>query len=89
MFVSVEDGLEEYVFSTLRAKYAGNPMVNPNIDDFYRYRIEDMIVINKLPTESLKVNTCFWNTRIEKILVYSDRQTYDINDTRKRICKYL
>ena len=69
VFVSVEDGLEEYVFSTLRGEYTGNLMVNPNIDDFYRYRVEDMIVINKLPTESLKGKTCFWNTRLEKMLV--------------------
>lgn len=69
LFLSVEGGLEEDVFSTLWEKHSGSVMLKPDIDDLYRYMTEDIIVIEKLPSESPKGIRAFWDTRIEKWLV--------------------
>jgi len=69
LFLSVEGGLEEDVFSTLWEKHSGSVMLKPGIDDLYRYMTEDIIVIEKLPSESPKGIRAFWDTRIEKWLV--------------------
>ena len=69
LFLSVEGGLEEDVFSTLWEKHSGSVMLKPGLDDLYRYMTEDIIVIEKLPSESPKGIRAFWDTRIEKWLV--------------------
>lgn len=69
LFVSVEGGLEEDVFSTLWENHRGSVMLKPSINDLYRYMTENTIVIEKLPTESPKGIDAFWDTRLEKMLV--------------------
>ena len=69
LFLSVEGGLEEDVFSTLWENHSGSVMLKPGLDDLYRYMTEDIIVIEKLPSESPKGIRAFWDTRIEKWLV--------------------
>jgi len=69
IFISVERGMEEDVFNTLWEKHRGAVLLNPNVMDIFRYMRENLIVIEKLPTESPKGIYDFWNTRLEKLLV--------------------
>ena len=69
IFVSVESGVEDFVFSSLWAKHTGNVMLKPKEDEFFRYHTDDMIVVGKLVSESPKGASEFWDTRIEKMLV--------------------
>lgn len=69
LFVSVEGGLEEDVFNTLWKGHKGSVLLKPSANELFRYMNEDMIVILKLPTESPKGISVFWDTRIEKMLV--------------------
>lgn len=69
IFVSVEGGLEEDVFNTLWEGHKGSVLLKPDADELFRYMNGDTAVILKLPTESPKGISAFWNTRIEKMLV--------------------
>ncbi len=69
VFVSVEGEMEEDVFNTLWEKHKGSVLLKPGADELFRYMNEDMVVIVKLPTESPKGLSVFWDTRIEKMLV--------------------
>ncbi len=69
VFVSVEGELEEDVFNTLWEKHQGSILLKPDVNELYRYMTENMVVIIKLPTESPKGTTAFWDTRLEKMLV--------------------
>ena len=69
VFVSVEGGLEEDVFNTLWEKHKGAILLKPNVDELFRYISENMVVIVKLPSESPKGISVFWDTRLEKMLV--------------------
>ena len=69
IFVSVEGELEEDVFNTLWENHEGSVLLKPSIEDLFRYMTEGIIVINKLPSESPKGITDFWDTRLEKMLV--------------------
>lgn len=69
IFLFVEGGLEEDVFNTLFNNYRGSVFLNPSIEELYRYMTEDIIVIEKLPSESPKGIHAFWDTRLEKMLV--------------------
>ena len=69
VFVSVEGDLEEFVFDTLWGNHKGSVLLKPDANDLFRYMTDNMIVIIKLPTESPRGTTAFWDTRIEKMLV--------------------
>ena len=69
IFVSVENEVEDFVFSTLWERHTGHVMLKPSADQMFRYRTEDMIVIERLPSESPRGKDVFWDTRIEKLLV--------------------
>ena len=69
VFVSVEGELEADVFNTLWEKHKGSVLLKPDADELFRYMNEDMVVIIKLPTESPKGTSVFWDTRLEKMLV--------------------
>ncbi len=69
VFLSVEGDLGSYVFEYLWQDYKGSILLNPTIEDIFRYRDDNMIIIEKLPTESPKGKAAFWDTRIEKMLV--------------------
>lgn len=69
IFVSVEGELEGDVFDTLWSGHQGNVLLKPSSDELFRYMSDNMIVIVKLPTESPKGASEFWDTRLEKMLV--------------------
>lgn len=46
-FVEVESGLETTVFDLLLEKYP-RVLLNPSVEEYYRYRADDMIVVQKL-----------------------------------------
>ncbi len=69
IFVSVENELQESVFEMMRNEYPGHVMLRPRIDDYYRYLVDDEIIVLRLPTESPKGISVSWRSRLEKILV--------------------
>lgn len=69
IFISVENDLTDYVFDSLRRKYPGRVMLKPSPDHYYRYLVEDQIVIQRLPSEAPKSDSAAWQSRLEKILV--------------------
>lgn len=69
IFLFVEGGLETDVFNTLFENHRGSILLNPSIEELYRYMTDDIIVIEKLPSESPKGINAFWDTRLEKMLV--------------------
>ena len=69
IFLSVENDVIDFVFDTLRNEYPGRVMLKPKIEEYYRYLVDDQIVILRLPTETPKGTGEVWHSRIEKILV--------------------
>lgn len=69
VLVSVEAGLENYIFQDLSEKYPGKVLLKPNTETMWTYLQEDSIIINKLPTEAPKAATGKWMTVPEKFLV--------------------
>ena len=69
IFVSVENEAVDYVFDSLRNAYPGKVLLKPKADDYYRYLVEDQIVILRLPSESPKGVDEPWKSRLERILV--------------------
>ena len=69
IFVSVESDLGGYVFDTLWENHHGSVLLRPAAEDVFRYLVDDLIIIGKLPSESPKGKPEFWDTRIEKMLV--------------------
>lgn len=69
IFVSVEHDVIDFVFDTLRNEYPGRVMLKPKIEEYYRYLVDDQIVILRLPSETPKGTDEVWHSRIEKILV--------------------
>ena len=69
VLVSVEAGLENYIFQDLFEKYPGKVLLKPNKETMWTYLQEDSIIINKLPTEAPKAATEKWMTVPEKFLV--------------------
>lgn len=69
VFLSVEDGLGDFLFPDLREKYSNNVLLDPSAEMFHQYWSEGMVVITKLPTEAPKGRDAFWHTCLEKMLV--------------------
>lgn len=69
VLVSVEAGLENYIFQDLSEKYPGKVLLKPNKETMWTYLQEDSVIINKLPTEAPKAATEKWMTVPEKFLV--------------------
>ena len=69
IFVYVENDLIDYVFDSLKRKHPGKVMLKPSADEYYRYLVNDLIVILRLPSETPKGERCAWHSRLEKILV--------------------
>lgn len=69
IFLSVEEDLGDFVFQNIRDRYNNNVLLNPTIEFYHRYWKENMIVIDRLPTEAPKGNREYWQTDLEKILV--------------------
>lgn len=69
LFLSVESDATEFVFNLLKDRYFGKVLVHPTPEIYHRYWSGNMIVINKLTTESPKGTKIPWHTRLEKLLV--------------------
>ena len=69
IFVSVENELIKFVFDALWRAFPGKVLLKPKVGDYYRYKQDDEIVINRLPSESPKGYEQSWQSRLEKILV--------------------
>ena len=69
VFVSVESNLGDFVFETLKEAFPGRVLINPTLDLFHQYWMDNVIVIRKLASEAPKGNKQSWHTRLEKLLV--------------------
>ena len=69
VFVYVENELIDFVFDTLHRTYPGQVMLKPTVDSYYRYLVENEIVVGRLPSETPKGLDVPWHSRLEKILV--------------------
>ena len=69
IFISVENALIDYVFDSLRRMHPGQIMLKPKVDDYYKYLVDNQLVITRLPSESPKGIFEKWQSRLEKILV--------------------
>lgn len=69
IIVSVEAGLENYIFQDLSKIYPGKVLLKPDIKTLWTYLQEDTIIIEKLPTEAPVSAVKKWMTVPEKFLV--------------------
>jgi hypothetical protein len=69
IFISVEKDVVDYLFDTLHKNYPGQVLLKPSVGMYYRYLVDDQVVITKLPSESPKGLDEPWQSRLEKILV--------------------
>ncbi|MBO5568557.1 MAG: hypothetical protein J6A79_06490 [Clostridia bacterium] len=69
VFVYVENELLDPVFDALHSTYPGQVLLKPSVDEYYRYRVDDEIVLGRLPSETPKGLEIPWHSRMEKILV--------------------
>lgn len=69
IFVFVENDMQDYVFGALHRKYPGKVMLRPSLEEYYRYVVDEMIIVMRLPSESPKGFNQPWQSRLEKILV--------------------
>jgi len=69
IFVQVEKALQDFVFDTLKNAFPGRVMLRPKVDEYYRYRLDNEIIVSRLPSEAPKGLNAAWQSRLEKILV--------------------
>lgn len=69
LFLSVESDVKEFVFDSLKERYFGKVLIDPNLETYNHYWSDGVIVINKLVTEAPKGNKISWHARLEKVLV--------------------
>ncbi len=69
IFLSVDGDSEDFVFEALKSRYFGRVLCHPNLETYDKYKCDDVIVVNKLVTESPRVRGTRWHTRLEKLLV--------------------
>ena len=69
IMVSVESGLESYIFQDLSKAYPGKVLLKPDKETLWTYLQEDSIIIVKLPTEAPVSQEKKWMTVPEKFLV--------------------
>lgn len=69
VFVAVESGLEDFVFDDLKEKFGRQVLINPSVELYHQYLMDDMIVVYKLCSETPKGKQAFWHTDLEKMLV--------------------
>lgn len=69
IFISVENDVIDFVFDSLHRKYPGRIMLKPSIAEYYRYLVDNQLVLIRLPSESPKGTNQPWQSKLEKILV--------------------
>lgn len=85
IFLSVEKDLDKYIFEELKEKFKGDVLLNPTTEEYNLYWNENLIVINRLRSESPKNRIEPFKAPIEKFLVdiYADKiikQTYSLSE---------
>ena len=68
-FVDVENDAVDFVFETLKELYPGKVLRRPTPDEYYTYWTDDIIVVQRLITETPFNRKCHFEVRLEKILV--------------------
>lgn len=68
IFIEVEDMLDESIFHLLFTKYP-HVLLNPTIDEYYKYAGDETIVVRKLITETPPSYGPYKQASLEKILV--------------------
>jgi len=69
IFVYVENDLVDFAFDTLWNMKPGKVLLKPGANQYFRYRQDDEIIVNRLPSETPKGNVEPWRSRLEKVLV--------------------
>lgn len=69
IFLYVENDAVDYAFDALKQEYSGRIMLKPSVAEYYRYLVDDEIVVGRLASESPKGLEQPWETRLEKVLV--------------------
>jgi len=68
-FLYAEGDYGEYLFDPLKSMFPGKVLLYPDAEIFHRYWSEDVIVIEKLVSQSPRDKKSKWPVRIEKLLV--------------------
>ena len=69
IFLYVENDVVDYAFDALKQEYSGRLMLKPLVAEYYRYVVDDEIVVGRLPSESPRGLERPWERGLEKILV--------------------
>jgi len=69
LFISTVGESSDFIFDPMRNLFPGNVMLRPDKENYFRYRTDDTIILQKLPTETPKGRKQFWHTDLEKMLV--------------------
>ena len=69
IFIYVENGFTDYVFDSLKKVFPGRVMLKPSVEEYYRYFVDNGIVIGKLVSETPKGEGVFWHSNLETVLV--------------------
>ena len=67
-FIEVESGLETTVFDMLLEKYP-RVLLDPDMEEYYRYRVDDMIIVQKLISGAPAPQPGSKQASLEKLLV--------------------
>jgi hypothetical protein len=54
LFISTEGVSSDFIFDPMRNLFPGNVMLRPDKENYFRYRTDDTIILQKLPTETPK-----------------------------------
>lgn len=69
IFLEVEEAGCDFVYTKLNEENHWKMLLKPDIEEIYRYAINDTVIISRLITESPKGNPEKYNTPLEKIIV--------------------
>ena len=69
IFVYIENDLMNFAFDTLWNMNPGKVMLKPKLEQYYRYKLDNEIVVGRLPSETPKGYREPWMSKLEKILV--------------------
>ena len=68
VFVFGETEYANNACETLFGEHPGRVLFKPCLDDYYRYHLEDQIIVRRLPSESPKGIGAVWHMRLEQII---------------------
>ena len=65
----MENDVIDYVFDYLKGLYPGRVMLKPSLTEYFRYMVENQIVLVRLLTESPRGGSVAWQSSLDKIIV--------------------